>query len=257
MHDMRAEPLAGVNTSKLIKQLKKELTRNTKKTVALGLVTLVALWFWAPLAWKWIGGDAKKKKSRQAAVAAAAETAASAAAATEAAKPVAKATPQFDWRELLDRIGKDELMTTARLPRNVRDPFGATPAEKQALAVAPLVTPGVPGAPAVARPVQIDPTPDEVGLKLEATFISGHVRRAVISGKTYRQGDRVRIASAGSNANSSSDPTDGDLEYELKVIEAKRVVLARREQEFPLMLKRETLDENDQLTFGTVAPATN
>ncbi len=246
-----------VKTDKLAKQLKKELTRNLKKTAALGLVTLVALWFWAPLVWKWVGGDPKKKARKAAAVAAQAADAAPEATATPTdAAPAAAPVPKIHWDQLLTRISGDENMATATLKPGARDPFKVTTVEEQVVATAPLVE-GAPNTPVRAAAVQ-DPTPESMGLVLEATFVSRQTRRATINGKNYRVGQSVPVkpseqaASAeGENTTESSKP----LAYTVKTIEARRVILTRQGKEFPLVLKRETLTDDEQLSFGASPPS--
>lgn len=236
-----------MNASKLAKQLKKELTRNTKKTVALGLVTLVALWFWAPLVIKWFGGNSNKKPK---AVAAAVETpvAVSADPATEATAP--KALPTIAWNLLIDHIAKDELMATATLPASARDPFALTAMEQQEVAAStPAAVPDASGV--VTATVRVDATPGELGLKLEATLVTGRSRRSVISGKTYREGDVVRIASVANPAAGTSATTEA-IEFVVKSVEQARVVLVRNDKEYPLVLKRESLEGDDQLTVGAL-----
>ena len=48
---------------KLARQLRRDVAASPKKAVALGLMVLVALYFWAPMVWKWIAPDQGKGKS--------------------------------------------------------------------------------------------------------------------------------------------------------------------------------------------------
>jgi hypothetical protein len=41
-----------VKLDKLVKQLRRDATANPKKTALLGVMALVALYFWGPLLWK-------------------------------------------------------------------------------------------------------------------------------------------------------------------------------------------------------------
>jgi hypothetical protein len=243
-----------MNADKLAKQLKKELTRNPKKTAALGLVTLVALWFWAPLAWKWIGGDPKKKARRAAAELAQANAppVVDPAIAPENTSP---ALPKIAWTTLLERMEKDEHMDSAILPPQARDPFAMTPSEEQLVAATPQPTDGslTPSHIALA-----EPTPEAMGLTLEATLVSRHSLRATISGKTYRVGDTVKVSTAA--APEAPDATTAmpakGVEYQLESIESQRVVLSRQGKDYPLVLKREALTEDEQLTFGSFSSPT-
>lgn len=228
-----------MNTQKLAKQLKKELTRNPKKTAALALVSVVALWFWAPLATKWLGGSKKPKRPVAAAVATPVET------------PTAEAgttpTPHVAWDKLLERIAADERMASATVDVKGRDPFAVTAVEQsQTLMVqSPAATAAV-GAPAISS----DPTPESLELTLQGTLVAGQMRQATINGKRYREGSRIKLAPPAGSA------TNGPpIEFEVTQIEARRVTLARNGKEFTLALKIQPLGEGEQLTFGAISTA--
>lgn len=245
-----------MNASKLAKQLQKELTRNPKKTAVLGLVTLVAIWFWGPLIWKYTAGGKKAKaKPKQAAAATAV-----AGASTPAAAPVSEAkpaAPRINWEQLLEQIAQDPRMQTATTPRGQRDPFSLTAAEllaqqqqQQAERDAAAALP-VAGATAPVRAVPVtDPTPDSLGLVLQGTLVSHTSRKATISGRTYRPGDVVRIAPA-AGAENTTAPT---IEFTVEQIERRRVVLERNDKQYELALVKESLAEGDELTFHPSRP---
>ncbi|MBW3598852.1 MAG: hypothetical protein KY475_16450, partial [Planctomycetes bacterium] len=48
---------------KLLRRLRRELTRNPKQSAVLGIGLLVAAYFWAPLAAGWLPGASKPKAS--------------------------------------------------------------------------------------------------------------------------------------------------------------------------------------------------
>lgn len=230
-----------MNTQKLAKQLKKELTRNPKKTAALALVSVVALWFWAPLATKWLGGA--KKPKRPVAAAAVVETPAVAPPAVAGAT----ATPQIAWDKLLEQIAADQHMASATVDATGRDPFAVTATEQsQTLAPANPAAAAAVGAPAISS----DPTPESLGLTLQGTLVAGHMRQATVNGKRYREGSRIKLApQAGSAANGPP------IEFEVTQIEARQVTLARNGKEYSLALKLQPLGEGEQLTFGTYSSA--
>jgi hypothetical protein len=237
-----------VKSDKLAKQLKKELTRNPKKTIALGLVTVVALWFWAPLVWKYAGGGSKKSKAGgKAAVAEAAPAAAQPAA--EIAKGPAPA-PKIDWDKLLEHIADDERMLSATLPKGARDPFAPSAQEEQVVAAQPV--PDATGE--SVKPVTLsDPDPKALGLVLQGTFVSQRTQRATISGKTYATGAAVKViaASAQPNDASSNAKTEQKLiAFQLDLIEARRIVLSRNGKQYTLALKPPSLNEEEQLTLA-------
>ncbi len=229
-----------MNTQKLAKQLKKELTRNPKKTAALALVSVVALWFWAPLATKWFGGAKKPKRPVAAAVAE-----------TPAVEPPAAAgpasTPQIAWDKLLEQIAADQRMASATVDATGRDPFAVTATEQsQAVAPANPAAAAAVGAPAISS----DPTPESLGLMLQGTLVAGNMRQATVNGKRYREGSRIKLAPQAGSA------TSGPLiEFEVTQIEARQVTLARNGKEYSLALKLQPLGEGEQLTFGTYSSA--
>jgi hypothetical protein len=243
-----------VKADKLARQLKKELTRNPKKTIALALVTVVALWFWAPLALKWMGGDAKaraKQAALTAARAAQANPVVDPAAPTEPAAPTA---PKIDWAQLLDQIKNDQYMASGTLAADARDPFAATAVEQ--IAATPTTT--TEGSPTVTRPMVIDPTPESVGLTLEGTFVSRRTRKATISGTTYLQGALVEVSTApASNAGAPPTKDPEAIVYQLISVDSHSVKLSRNGKEYELVLEVEPLSKEEQVSFGAapVAPA--
>jgi hypothetical protein len=237
-----------VKTDKLAKQLKKELTRNPKKTIALGLVTVVALWFWAPLIWKYCGGS--KSSAEKAPVADAAPIAAQPA--TDPNNKGPAPTPKIDWDKLLERIAADERMLSAILPKGARDPFATT--EQEEKVVVANSTPDAAGN--AAKPVTLsDPDPVALGLVLQGTFVSSRTQRATISGKTYRVGSAVKVAAStaqqGSPDGSQSQAAEQKLiAFQLDLIDVRRVVLSRNGKQYTLAIKRPSLNEEEQLTLA-------
>ena len=53
-----------VKLHKLAKQARRDLLANPKKAAILGLMLLVALYFWGPLLWKWFAPAGGKKGSK-------------------------------------------------------------------------------------------------------------------------------------------------------------------------------------------------
>lgn len=244
-----------MNTDKLARQLKKELTRNPKKTAALAIISVVALWLWGPLAWKWIAGDQSDSTTTQAATAPKAPNQSLAAASKEAGAAVKSQLPKFTWDELLAKIARDERMQPANLAALPRDPF-ATSAAEQSI-VDSLQSNDTNIASASPRVLPAEPTPQSLGLKLEGTLITSQRRRATISGEHYEEGERVAFETA--KATPSATPTTGAnadskpaVEFLVELVEPRRVVLSRNEIKYELMLVRATLSGRDTLVFGSL-----
>jgi hypothetical protein len=113
-----------VNLSKLARRLRREAVGSPKKAAVLALLAVVALYYWMPLVWGWIG---KANGSGTAAVAAATPPAAAtntppaqpAATSPTAAKPAGAA---MTWQETLRAIEADPRTVPAALLGG-RDPF--------------------------------------------------------------------------------------------------------------------------------------
>lgn len=239
-----------MTTDKLARAIKKELTRNPKKTVALALVTLVALWFWAPLAWKWCGGDAGKK-ARKAELAAAREAKSAPSAANKPAvtdAPTAAPLVKVDWDKMLARMAQDPQMQTATLANPGRDPFVATRVEQQAVAEANTQEDGNDQT-ANKATAKATGTPADYGLLLQGTLITSKQPKATINGKTYGIGDVVTMKPGSDGAGGSSR----GVSFELIEIAPRRIVLRHENQTYEVKLNTSSLAEGDVLTFGSQA----
>ena len=60
----RASLVETVKLDKLTKQLRRDIAANPKKAAALGLMVLVALYFWGPLVWSWFAPAAARESSK-------------------------------------------------------------------------------------------------------------------------------------------------------------------------------------------------
>lgn len=111
-----------MSAAKLSKQLQRELKANPQKAGALGLLCLVAAYFWGPLIFK---SDAKKP----APPAATAATPTTTPTATTETATASTAKPHLDWRTLSGRLESDPSMRSvagAKDPKQVeRSPFDA------------------------------------------------------------------------------------------------------------------------------------
>jgi hypothetical protein len=203
-------------------KLSKELRRSPKKTAVLALMGVVALWFWAPLAWKWF--------APQSTSAAAAPTppptvngspvvpAFGAATSTTPA-----AVPAMNWKELADLLQHDPLLSSARLHEKIRDPFAVAPGEKEtsdketeskelalaaAVAVAPL-------------------TPEQLGLAVSSAIAGGSASVATINGRACCVGDVIVV------------PNDhAQYEFTITSIEGGEVTLASSTETYKLAIRR-------------------
>jgi hypothetical protein len=204
---------------KIVKQLRREVTSNPKKAAILGMGLLIAVYFWVPLVWGWIG------KGRPAVAAA---KLAAAPSVTPLAPPTATATAsaakkesepaQYTWQQLVEWMDHDPRKLPADLGSADRDPFQGletivVPKHVLQLAERPAVE-------------EKQLTPAGLGLVLSSTLIASR-RTAVINAKTYEEGKKLDFSFAGQR-----------VTFLLAEVHPRGVVLARNGERFDLPLRR-------------------
>lgn len=173
--------------AKLKKQLARDIEKSPGKAAALGILILVALYAWAPLLFK--SGKADVVKTNKTPATPLVETGA------EAAPPVASraaqnAPSEMPWDEVVKLIEADPLMSP--VPRGVtpKNPFSRSVPELPRVADAPDAHQVLPTA--TNRTLSV---PD---LTVTSTMIGSQRRVAVIDGRPYAEGRRIRLASGDS-----------------------------------------------------------
>lgn len=193
------------------------------KAGALGLLTLVALWFWAPLVWGWIRPTDSTTTDAPAA-----------AASVSAAAPAIAATPQpvnLDWQGLLRARLTDPKMSPATWNTAVRDPFRevitkaapATPVQEEAIVAKPA-----------AKGLQ------ELGLVLQGVMLGTKTKSATINGVTLREGASFAIDKDGKLVrNFTTGSEEASLTFvKLREVRASEVVLVSEGKDYPLPLRK-------------------
>jgi hypothetical protein len=220
-----------VKLDKLAKQLRRDLTANPKKAAILGLMLLVAAYFWGPLVWKWTGGGASKKGTK------AAQTALILV--DDPAEPTAQAKAAkgktFRWEAVRQLIQGDTRMTTAAFDAAWNNPFVAAETEQHQ----PSLLADVPSPEAAAEKAPIEIDPAKAGLTLASVAIGPRRRTATISGDTYREGDLVPVAAAGTKGK--------DMDFKLVRIERQGVELARNGKSWWLTFDEAQLAHGDEI----------
>jgi hypothetical protein len=225
-----------VNLQKLGRQLRREATASPKKTMVLGVLVLVAAWFWAPLIWGWTNGD--DDSASAAAVASSASVAPLAATATQPApSPVppttAQATvserPRHPWQKLVEWMEADSRTLAATVVSDRRDPFHPP---KTAVVQQESEEPSLP------EPEQdvADVAPADVGLVLSSTIVGAHRRTARINGKGYEEGNTIEREKNGVV-----------IRFQLTEIYPRRVVLTRNGKRFDLKIPSRVSPEEVQM----------
>ena len=214
----------------LQKQFQKELKTNPKKAIVLGLLALVALYFWAPLAMKMVSGKKSSKKASSVAQTDSLPAEAPVSSDTEKTNEPdethqqATATPAFGWDQILDWIRQDPLTASCPEIKNQHDPF------KRVEQIIDIPTPETPlanqateQAPAVVR----DLSPEALGMKLTSTIVGNQRSVAMIDDRAYALGQLVM-------AYDGATP----LPFRLVAIRPESVILERDEQQYALKINQ-------------------
>jgi len=202
-----------VSVDQLAKRLRREVLADPKKAAILGLMLLVALWFWAPLVMGWIG----KKESGPTAKPADAGPATMAGFLNQMGPgtptaPQAKA--ETPWHVLAQWMDRDPLKQAVRPAAGQRDPF------RMSLEVVKQKE--------QPKPEKIKKTvaPEALGLSLTGTVVGPGRRVALINGKSYRQGEDVKLAREGQTQ-----------VFKLAEVRADRVVLEQSGRTFEIKMR--------------------
>lgn len=223
----------------LVNRLQREVKANPAKAAGLGVLSLVACYFWAPL----ILGFMKPAQETAATPppGAAAATAPSPSAPAPPA-PASAATPgqppsatssdalPYDWQKYAKLIEEDAKMRPSQDLPSERDPFVNPLAAAQAKAEREVSATA-----AAAKPI----TPAEAGLVLTTTLLGARKKIAEIDGRSYSIGDRVQAFTESSSAS-----------FRVVEIFPRRVVLEGHDQRYELTIPRPLVDAVPQATVN-------
>lgn len=198
-----------MNIKRILRQLRREAIANPKKAAVLGLLVLVAMWFWLPLLRGLATPDEQAPSgSITEPVVSAAKKDASAGVASATREPD---SPQHPWHKLVEWMESDPRTSAAKVsPR--RDPFAGP--EKLATAVR-VEDP--------AEESEATLTPEGLGMVLSSTLVGPRRRVALISGRSYREGEIVRQVKQGQ-----------EFTFMLAEVHPRRVILERNGRQFKL-----------------------
>jgi hypothetical protein len=178
-----------VSTNKWIKRLRRECTADPKKAAFLGLLMLVAVYFWAPLAWGWL--TAASPTDRVSVPLAQSEVPMMPGHGNLAADSASRQAdaPRYPWQELARWRNADPRTVATREPAAGRDPFRLVQTESVEAKKVNEETPSEP------RPVW---TAETLGLQLSSTIVGPGRSIARISGRTYELGHTLELSRDGS-----------------------------------------------------------
>lgn len=208
---------------KFVKRLRREVTANPKKALALAGLLLVALYFWAPLLGGWFVPGTPSVASPTAAAGRPAVPPGTGkmtgTVQTKAMAPAARPQPasaEASWQQLVQWRQEDPRCRPAQRAEGQRDPFQHESARAEKLAAAEQEK---------AAPPPHVWTSKELGLQLSSTIVGPQRSVALINGKPYRRGQTIELAKEGQT-----------LALTVAEIEAERIVLTWLDQRIELTL---------------------
>jgi len=175
----------------------------------LGVLLLVAVWFWFPLVKGWVIPESATSKK--------ADNAPRIAQAAIPAGPVViqtATTNRIPWQQIAEHIAVDPHTSPVSLQDLQRDPFYQKVVKEELI---------VPVADTQAKPQLIEPSPDQAGLMVQSVITRGTTGLARINQQNYRVGDVVVAP-------------EQIAEYEVIAIESWGVKLHRNGKSYDLAL---------------------
>jgi hypothetical protein len=213
---------------KLLRQIRREAARSPQKAAVLGLLALVAIWFWAPLVMGWVQGEPKKKpeaaaeENTLAGLEFAVPTVAPAGQPTSTAKEE-EATGPGDWQELIVWLESDPKTDPAGAAAPARDPFVAIDFPPVHVSLLEEARENQ----EEEKPKPPELKPKDLGLALTSTLVGPGGGLALIGGKKYRLGEKVVVAHESQT-----------VEFTLAEVHPRRAVLTRGEKSYDLSIPR-------------------
>ena len=209
-----------MDLKKVAKQLRREIITNPKRAAILGVLVVVALWFWAPLVWGWIAEDdpAVEATAEQSA-ADSATTLPTDSPAQSDTMPKEAESPRHPWHQLVQWMDNDPRTSAATLMFPQRDPF---------LAPKTAVVEDQPEDQPEDEPEEVqqeEVTPQGLGMVLSSTIVGPDRRVARINGKSYQEAGTVKLTKDGQQ-----------IEFTLVKVYPRRVVLERDGKLFELKI---------------------
>jgi len=170
------------------------MTANPKKAALLGLMVVVALYFWGPLVWKFAASARGKQTS--------ATNLASLILTDDPGEPTqsgkSRTGSKFRWEKVRQMINHDNHMISATFDKTWIDPFGKSALEKRE--VVAETPPEDPAAIAAAAVLTVEPK--DLGIVLGGVMVGPRTRVATINGESFREGDAVTVTAKGDQTSS-------------------------------------------------------
>lgn len=245
-----------MDLGRLGKKARNELMRNPKKSAVLGVICLVALYFWLPLLRGWLPGGKAKKGSKVVAkveVVAAATPAASAPSEAESPKSQARAEAAFRWDKQVRQRNEDPHMSPATIVAGSRNPFRLSEDVRRELSVNAAAADEA-HKPQAAPVAIIEQTPQQLGLILKGTLVGSRIRAATINSRTYREGSHVKVRGTSTGSAQGRDVSAGAIEFTLADVRKDSVVLTCGEKSYTLAFPKPANFSDDLAVQEAPAP---
>jgi hypothetical protein len=214
-----------MSLERIKKQLLRDIKKSPAKAASLGALTLVAVYFWAPLAMSWLGGGTKAPTTDAAQIVLPI---------TQVAPPIA---PQIGaaqvpagppWQQRVEWMASDPNMQPAELAAEASSPFQGSVVQS------PHDVEPAGGSIGVAS--QVGTRLEPLGLKLSSILVGKQRRVAVINGRPYAEGREIAA--------------ENDRVFKVAKVAERHVVLERNGQRFELAIADSNLSgENPQTEF--------
>ena len=216
---------------KLSKKLSRDLAANPKKAAILGLMVLVALYFWMPLLTAWLPGGGSTSTAQAANVILTDDP-------EEGSGTARKPKETLKWEKVRQCVDSDPWMAAANYDPQWRNPFALPvppPVEESTEAAAEAAA----AAAALSVPAaEVDPT--DAGLSVASVAVGPRVRAVTIGGEVYRENDLVEATAQ-----------DGEtLEFRIVSIAPTEVQFERNGKVYRLQLSRPRLAKGDRIDRG-------
>lgn len=217
----------AVNLGKTLKRLRRDLTANPKKAALLGLMVLVACYFWAPLLLGGFGFGGKRKSTASADELILTDDP------VDVTQPVRSTKKSLRWDRVQQWIAADPLMVSAAADSRWRDPFAEFKTPPKPEESKPPETTDTP--PVAELP---ETTPGAAGLTLQSVLVGSQRKVAMINGRMYRVGDTVPKREADKPAG---------VEFRIARILAEGAELERGGKTYLLAFDKVTLNDDGEI----------
>lgn len=218
-----------MSLDKLAKQLRRDLAANPKKAAALGLMVLVALYFWGPLLAGWFSSSSKRSTKMDTAALILTDDPLEP---TQQAR--ARTSAKFRWERVRQLLQQDPAMVSATFNPTWVDPF-----TKSAAMIAleqPVEAPSVSADPPLGG---AGAESAALSLVLNGVFVGAKTRVATINGEAYREGESLTV--------SGKQETPSSLSVRVVQIHRQGVVLEAGGKLLRLDLSTPSLAQGDEI----------